>query len=547
MATNPFVTSVVATAPSPVTAPSFGIPMLVSYNADHLGAARTATCSDLDAVVAAGWAAGTIEYRQADALFARHPGLTSRVEAIIIGRGANKPTLVYTQSIAQIVAGGTYAFDVAIGTITDTSLAVVAGTADLTITTVTAATDLLTKVAHGLATGDVVYISTSGALPAATPSLAANTAYWIIRADADNVKLATTLANAMAGTAIDITGVGTGTHILVTTGNDVLAERIVSALNTVTSKNYTAATAGSTGSKTWTATGSTAGGWFSIGVDHDLIVSAVTHADPGIAADLAAIRNENSTWYELHTSFNSTASVLAGSAWIESHSDLLQYSVDVSATATANAVVGAATTNDVADTLRTLNRTRTAVWYHPDPRQCLSMAVSGRCLGVKPGGIQLALKQLSGVTPVKLNDTQRENLAQKNSFAGKNANSYTVLGGVAVTFYGRTSVGEWIDVIRDNDSVSANMLADLYQLELESDKLPLNIDGETQLKNVALARLDRAVSDGIYNAGSITVEVIPRAKLTSTERRLRKFGKIKWAGEVANAGIFIDAAGTVSF
>jgi hypothetical protein len=78
----------------------------------------------------------------------------------------------------------------------------------LTITAVDTANDKLTCVGHGLVTGDgesVIYAA-SGTLPT---GLAALTPYWIIRVDADNFKLATSSANALLGTAIDITAAGT--------------------------------------------------------------------------------------------------------------------------------------------------------------------------------------------------------------------------------------------------------------------------------------------------------------------------------------------------
>jgi hypothetical protein len=80
-----------------------------------------------------------------------------------------------------------------------------------------AATDLLTKVSHGLETGDgpINVSNAGGALPA---GLAAATDYWVIRIDADTIKLATSLANAYAGTAIDLTTDGTGTQTLAAIG-----------------------------------------------------------------------------------------------------------------------------------------------------------------------------------------------------------------------------------------------------------------------------------------------------------------------------------------
>lgn len=58
-------------------------------------------------------------------------------------------------------------------------------------------------------TGDVVRVSSTGALPA---GLAAATDYYWIYTGKLKGKLATTFANAIAGTAIDITGFGSGTH-----------------------------------------------------------------------------------------------------------------------------------------------------------------------------------------------------------------------------------------------------------------------------------------------------------------------------------------------
>lgn len=81
--------------------------------------------------------------------------------------------------------------------------------------TADAGTNLLTKVAHGLNTGDgPIRVSNSGgALPG---GLAALTDYWVVRVSDDTLSLATSLANALRSTAtiIDITTNGTGTQTL---------------------------------------------------------------------------------------------------------------------------------------------------------------------------------------------------------------------------------------------------------------------------------------------------------------------------------------------
>jgi hypothetical protein len=77
-----------------------------------------------------------------------------------------------------------------------------------------AVTDIVTVVGHGYLTGLVLRGTTTGTLPA---GLALATDYFVIYIDADTFKLASSLVNAIAGTAVDITGTGTGTHTLTAT------------------------------------------------------------------------------------------------------------------------------------------------------------------------------------------------------------------------------------------------------------------------------------------------------------------------------------------
>ena len=78
---------------------------------------------------------------------------------------------------------------------------------------VTVATDLITVQSNvdRWITGMKVRATTTGTLPT---GLALATDYFVIRVDAVSIKLASSLANAVAGTAIDITAQGSGTHTL---------------------------------------------------------------------------------------------------------------------------------------------------------------------------------------------------------------------------------------------------------------------------------------------------------------------------------------------
>ncbi len=72
-------------------------------------------------------------------------------------------------------------------------------------------TDLFTSTAHGLVTGDAVMIASDTTLPG---GLASDTLYFVIKISANTFKLATTYANAIAGTVINLTDAGTGTHTI---------------------------------------------------------------------------------------------------------------------------------------------------------------------------------------------------------------------------------------------------------------------------------------------------------------------------------------------
>lgn len=71
--------------------------------------------------------------------------------------------------------------------------------------------NIVFKVDHGLSTGTPVRLQTTGGLPA---PLVAGTRYFAIRVSDTQFGLATTLADALTDTRIDLTTVGTGTHQL---------------------------------------------------------------------------------------------------------------------------------------------------------------------------------------------------------------------------------------------------------------------------------------------------------------------------------------------
>lgn len=85
----------------------------------------------------------------------------------------------------------------------------------MTVASTAAGVETLTITSHGLTTGEgpLLFTNSGGGLPG---GISAATKYWAIVADANTISLATSRANALAGTKVDITSNGTGTHTLAT-------------------------------------------------------------------------------------------------------------------------------------------------------------------------------------------------------------------------------------------------------------------------------------------------------------------------------------------
>lgn len=91
-------------------------------------------------------------------------------------------------------------------------------------TTITNATPaIFTATAHGLSTGTIITLTTTGALPS---GLAIATDYWVTVIDANTFKVSTSTENLLAGTFVNTTTAGSGIHtiskayIILTVGAD---------------------------------------------------------------------------------------------------------------------------------------------------------------------------------------------------------------------------------------------------------------------------------------------------------------------------------------
>lgn len=107
-----------------------------------------------------------------------------------------------SSSVFEVSGCKTIAVTAAATVTTPTNKTFLAAAVDITANTIT-------KVAHGYLTGLKVQFSNPTTLPTGISAL---TNYFIIKVDADTFKVAASLADALAGTAVDITDAGVGTN-----------------------------------------------------------------------------------------------------------------------------------------------------------------------------------------------------------------------------------------------------------------------------------------------------------------------------------------------
>lgn len=333
------------------------------------------------------------------------------------------------------------------------------------------------------------------------------------------------------GYKLEVSGQGvTSTEVTSTSDssatNDEIVTDLVTQLNNVVGRNYTATLSGSPGSQVVLVTGNTAGAWFSISVEvlADLAIKA-THADPGIATDLDAILLADKGWYALVTLYNSKAYVQAAAAWTEANGRI--YVVDVNDTQAVTTAVG---NGDVIDALHSSAYLRTMAAYHATPSEMMSAAWCGRTLPIEPGSETWKFKTLAGVSPDTLNTNQRKNLTDRKG------NGYENLSGLNLTFEGTTTSGDFLDLTRGLDWLINDITIGALTAMATPDKLPLTDPGIAVLTAKLRASLKRGVARTILAADPEPTISAPLAiDISDADKAARTVSGIKFQATRAGA------------
>ena len=283
-----------------------------------------------------------------------------------------------------------------------------------------------------------------------------------------------------------------------------------------------------------------AGAWFAVESTTSPIENLLVkqdHADPGLSADLDAIKLENDGWYAVHSLYNSQAEIEAIATWVESNGKVF-----VAQTQDTNviSVSSGSDSSSVAYSLKNSARTRTALLYHENTGAFLDCALSGKCLPATPGTETWAHKQLT-LTEGASNLTSTHITNAK----AKNCGYFVTVGGLNVTFEGKVSSGTYLDVTRIKDWLEARMQEGIVALAASSDKVPYTDAGINLVAAVVRAVLEEGERNGAIASGW-TVTVPRVSTVSSADKTARTLNNVKFDCVLTGAIQKMNVSGTAS-
>jgi len=278
---------------------------------------------------------------------------------------------------------------------------------------------------------------------------------------------------------LDPSGNSTTCSNTVVTGETV-AEICGSLANSITAISDITATNNSTYVE---CSADNAGEYFFFNSLNDELELTDATADPGIAADLAAIELADPDYYALCLDSNSEAEIEAAQAYVETLEKIAAYH-------TCDAGVrDSGTTDDVISDLQDSAYVRCIIMSSKDHDGFAGAAWLGRMLPHNPGKATWAFKTLSGVTVDTLTTTQAA------AIKAKGGNIYTTIAGINMTENGQAPDGTFLDIVRGRDWLAARMRERVISLIANTLKVPYTDAGVAMVVNQIRAQLRQGQSD----------------------------------------------------
>ena len=261
-------------------------------------------------------------------------------------------------------------------------------------------------------------------------------------------------------------------------------------------------------------------------------------ASGSVTDDLDAIELANNDWYALAYTGRTPSTVESIANWVETR-------IKIFGTASSDSDIidlQAGENSSIAAILNSSGLVRTFVMYHQDADFDFPEAAwFGRVLPTDPGSVTWKFKTLNSITFSELTTNQSKNARDKN------ANVYEFIGGVSITREGTMAQGEFIDIIRGVDWLQARIQEFVYQLLVNSPKVPYTNAGITAVE----AEVRRALTLGVTNNfiaddPQFVVETPDVSDVSPTDKANRILRNVTFNATLAGAVHAVNIEGIIS-
>jgi hypothetical protein len=191
--------------------------------------------------------------------------------------------------------------------------------------------------------------------------------------------------------------------------------------------------------------------------------------------------------------------------------------------------------------LKELNKFRSFVIYNgAADLEYPESAWFGLMFGKKAGSATWAYKSLNGVGVSSLTTDNRKIITNKNG------NYFASIGGVGIVLEGKTTKGEYIDIVQGLDWLVNNIKGKIATALVSSDKIPFTNQGIAIIESMVRNSLNEAVSREIIDGSSIKVEVPDIRDISLSARSSRTLPDVSFEARLSGAIHKIIVQGTVS-
>jgi len=265
-------------------------------------------------------------------------------------------------------------------------------------------------------------------------------------------------------------------------------------------------------------------------VESSLIISVVIPNKDVFAK--AVVTGGASQTSILSYSMNDTVATL-GASWAEANKKIFFTG------SSAPEIIDGGVSDDLFSTLKGLSYDRTVMCFSELGEQYAECAFPGECLPFNPGSQTWAYKTLSGVSPSKLTG------GQSTAVRSKNGNTYETIAGVNITRDGKVASGQFIDIIRGQDWLEAEIQAEVFTKIVNARKIPYDDSGIQLIQGGLASALDAGVNAGVIQDG-YTISVPKFADISKTDVGNRNLPNVKFTAVLLGAIHTVEIQGTLT-